>query len=418
MHTITGWRQPTLFDSDRMGFDDALALTAQSLNAYGLRYQHWAIAYSGGKDSSATLTVILHLIAAGLVARPMTLTILYSDTRMELTPLWIAAMEMLKAVEAMGITVKIVLPEMDDRFFVYMFGRGVPPPSNTFRWCTSQLKIEPMLKGLNSLGVQYGMGQIVINPKTGKEVYQGFGKEKLLMLTGVRFGESVARDARISISCGKNGAECGQGWLQEETPTALADTLAALLHWRVCFVWDWLTVYAPSYGFPQARLVAESYGGANDADDINLNTRTGCIACNLASRDNALENIIRLPRWERLKPLLELRALYAWLKLDINRLRKDGSETRKDGSLVANPCRMGPLTFEARLEGLRRVKAIQERAGVDLINRQEERRILELIADRTWPRGWNGTEPLASLPFDNVNPDGSIQPVMRALLQA
>lgn len=410
--------QPTLFDAERMGFDESLELTAQSLNTYGLRYQHWAIAYSGGKDSSATLTVILFLISSGLVGKPTTLTVLYSDTRMELTPLWIAAMEMLKAIEAMGVAVKIVLPEMDDRFFVYIFGRGVPPPSNTFRWCTSQLKIEPMLKGLNSLGVQYGMGEMTTNPKTGKTIYRGFGKEKLLMLTGVRLGESAARDARISISCGKNGAECGQGWLQQETPTALADTLAALLHWRVCFVWDWLTIHAPSYGFPQTRLVAESYGGANDIDDINLNTRTGCIACNLASKDNALENIITFEKWKHLKPLLELRPLYAWLKLDINRLRKDGSETRKDGSLVSNPCRMGPLTFSARLEGLEAVKRIQEAAGVDLINRDEECRIRELIEAKTWPNGWHGNEPLASLPFDNVNPDGSVQPIFRELISS
>lgn len=388
--------EPTLFDGDRISFDDALELTATSLCAYAPRYRHWAIAYSGGKDSSAALTVVLYLISTGRVPKPLTLTVLYSDTRMELSPLWAAAMQMLDAIRKMGVTVRIVLPKMEDRFFVYMFGRGVPPPSNTFRWCTPQLKIEPMLAALTELREKAG--------------------EKLLMLTGVRLGESAARDARIALSCGKNGAECGQGWFQEATPEAIADTLAPLLHWRVCFVWDWLTVFAPQYGFPQTKLVAESYGGASDIDDINLNTRTGCVACNLASRDNALENIITFPKWAHLKPLLELRGLYAWLKLPAQRIRKDGTETRKDGSLVSNPCRMGPLTFEARREGLRRVKDIQERACVDLINGEEEARIIELIEAQTWPRGWDGTEPLASLPFDNVNPDGSVQPVFKELL--
>lgn len=68
--------------------------------------------------------------------------------------------------------------------------------------------------------------------------------EKFLMLTGVRTGESVARDQRIEASCGKNGAECGQGWFQEATPDAVADTLAPILHWRVCHVWDWLMFQA------------------------------------------------------------------------------------------------------------------------------------------------------------------------------
>jgi DNA sulfur modification protein DndC len=53
--------QPTLFDSDRMLLVDALELTAQSLTAYGASYDHWAIAYSGGKDSSATVTAVVYL---------------------------------------------------------------------------------------------------------------------------------------------------------------------------------------------------------------------------------------------------------------------------------------------------------------------------------------------------------------------
>jgi DNA sulfur modification protein DndC len=229
---------------------------------------------------------------------------------------------------------------------------------------------------------------------------------KLLMLTGVRLGESAARDQRIALSCGKNGAECGQGWLQVETPEAIADTLAPILHWRVCFVWDWLFFHAPAHGFP-TQLVAESYGG-DEAQEVNA--RTGCAGCNLASRDVALENIVQIPKWKHLAPLFELRDLYAELKKPWNRLRKDGNERRKDGTLVSNPCRMGPLTFEARLMGLTKVKDIQERARVDLINAEEEKRIMELIESKTWPDRWDGSEPLASVPFDNVNPDGSIQP--------
>ncbi len=104
----------------------------------------------------------------------------------------------------------------------------------------------------------------------------------------------------------------------------------------------------------------------------------------------ALEEIIKRPQWAKYQPLMELRPLYAALKLPKNRLRKDGTETRKDGSLVSNPCRMGPLTFEARLWGLEQVKGIQARAGVDLINADEEARIVELIEAQTWPRGWDG----------------------------
>lgn len=70
---------------------------------------------------------------------------------------------------------------------------------------------------------------------------------------------------------------------------------------------------------------------------------------------------------------------------------------------------VGHVTFEARRMGLERIKSIQARAGVDLINAAEEARILELIEAETWPRGWDGTEPIASAPFENVNPDETIQ---------
>lgn len=388
--------QPTLFDGARMLLPDALELTAQSLTAYGSSYDHWAIAFSGGKDSSATVSAVVHLIEIGRVAAPKSLTVLMSDTRLELPPLFSTAMTILAELRARGVKTQVVMPKMDDRFFVYMLGRGVPPPSNTFRWCTAQLKIEPMVAALQALRAAAG--------------------KKFLMLTGVRLGESSARDGRIALSCGKNNSECGQGWFQTATPDAVADTLAPLLHWRLCHVWDWLTGLVPDgleHGF-STKLIAAVYG---QDEDLETHARTGCVGCNLASRDLALEQIIKRPQWSRYSPLLELRPLYSELKKPGNRLRKDGSETRKDGSLVANPCRMGPLTFSARSWALARVKDIQERAGVDLINTEEEARIVELIAAQTWPRGWDGSEPIADAPFENVAPDGSIQTAMMAMLR-
>jgi DNA sulfur modification protein DndC len=385
---------PDFWDQDRLTMTGAIEQTIDSLRAFGATHSHWAIGFSGGKDSGTVASLIPHLIRSGKVPRPKTLTILYADTRMELPPLQNAAMEMLGALAAMGFKTQVVLPEMEDRFFVYMLGRGVPPPSNTFRWCTPQLKVDPMVSALRSLRESSG--------------------EKVLMITGVRVGESAARDSRISISCGKNGSECGQGWFQETTPESVADTLAPILHWRVCLVWKWLRDYAPELGFP-TRLIAESYGG-DQAEEVNA--RTGCVGCNLASRDLALETIIKNPKWAHLSPLMNLRPLYAELKRPKNRLRKDGTERRKDGVMVQNPNRMGPLTFEARLWGLEQIKAIQSAAGVDLINQEEESKIRSLVSAGTWPNGWDGSEPVADTPMDETIADGLVQPVFMDLLKA
>ena len=391
-------RQQSLFEGVRMSLEDSLELTAQSINAYAANYQHWAVAFSGGKDSSATVTVVAHLIETGQIPTPKSLTVLYSDTRMELPPLHISAMEIMKSLQSKGMDCRIVLPAMDDRFMVYMLGRGVPPPSNTFRWCTPQLKIEPMQAALKGL-----------RDSTG---------EKLLMLTGVRLGESAARDARIALSCSKNGAECGQGWFQTSTPAAVADTLAPLLHWRVCHVWDWLMFNAPDLGYLTSQ-VAASYGG-EEAEEVNA--RTGCVGCNLASRDNALERVLRIPQWAYLTPLMRLRPLYAELKKPQNRLRKDGSERTQSGDMVTNPMRMGPLTLEARLWGLQQILDIQSDINTQailqhrpqywLIDGYEEARIRELIAAGTWPRRWSGVENRADVWLDEVLAEGITQPLI------
>lgn len=382
---------PTLFDGSRMHLNDSIALTIESLKLYGARHDHWAIAWSGGKDSTTLLTLVVHLFASGQVPRPRRFTVLYADTRMELTPLAIGAAAIVAKLREMGVDVRVALPALDDRFFVYMFGRGVPPPSNTFRWCTPQIKVEPMEAAL-------------------RELVAGDGG-KVLTLTGVRQGESAVRDGRIAMSCGKDGAECGQGWYQTALPEALTATLAPILHWRVCHVWDWLMFHAasPEQGRWPVRLLADAYGG-DEAEEINA--RTGCIGCPLASRDKALEAIIENPYWAYLAPLMKLRPLYRELKLPPNRLRKPGGETRKDGSLASNQHRMGPLTMDARRMGVHRTLSIQGevnaaalslgRPTIDILNGEEVTRIYELIEANTWPNKWSGLEPRADEPFEEA----------------
>jgi len=395
---------PSLFEDMRSTLAEAIELTVASILAYAERYQHWALAYSGGKDSSATVTLVAHLIETGRIPKPKSLTVLYADTRMELPPLRSAAVAIMEELEQREIQTQVVLPSLDDRFFVYMLGRGVPPPKNRFRWCTAQIKIEPMLAALKALREQAG--------------------EKLLMLTGVRLGESAVRDARIAMSCSRDGAECGQGWFQEATPEAIADTLAPLIHFRVCHVWAWLTAHAPNLGF-RTLDIAKVYGADDASNDVQA--RTGCVGCPLASRDNTLESVIQRADWSYLSPLRGLRPLYRELSFNhANRLRKTDAELRQDGSLVKNPQRVGPLTMEARRRGLRSILQIQDqvniaarelkRPRIDLINFEEESRIQELIDANTWPRGWDGTEAAGDALIDKLNSDGTLQPLIEGLI--
>lgn len=392
-----------LFENDRLSLERSIELSAESLRHYGSLYRHWAIAFSGGKDSSATVTLVADLIEKGDIPRPESVTVLYADTRQELLPLHNAAMALMANLRDRGFDTKVVLPQLDHRYFVYMLGRGVPPPSNVFRWCTPKLKVMSMERELDALREERG--------------------EKFLMLTGVRIGESAARDQRIAMSCTKDGGECGQGWFQQTSSNAVADTLAPLLHWRVCHVWDWLVQADVELGYPTFDI-AEVYG--HDPQDESgetepMNARTGCIGCPLVQEDSALERVLMNPKWAYLAPLRQLRPLYWEVKKPQYRLRKHG-EVRKDGTLAKKQGRLGPLTLETREWMLGEILRIQEEVNtaadkcgqptVSLINDEELARIRELIAAKTWPEKWDGTEHRGDEWLPEILPDGSIQPLL------
>lgn len=80
--------QSSFFDGGRrMQMDESIALSVQSMQAYGPDHAHWGIAWSGGKDSSATLTLLMWMLDTGKLAKPESLTVFYADTRQELPPL-------------------------------------------------------------------------------------------------------------------------------------------------------------------------------------------------------------------------------------------------------------------------------------------------------------------------------------------
>lgn len=414
-------KQEQLFGTLRMQMDEAIALTTAALLTHGRNHRRWAIAYSGGKDSTLLLVLTLWLIQEGRVPPPEELVVLYADTRMELPPLAIAA-ALLRAelgaiaedFERLGckLSARVVLPPLDDRFFVYLLGRGVPPPSNRFRWCTEKIKVKPMAAELERLA--------------------GERRDKILMLTGLRIGESAARDERIALACGRDGGECGQGWFQETLSSDLVDTLAPILHWRVCHVWAYLRHHAPAQGF-DTILLAEAYGG-DEAEEENA--RTGCSGCPVAAEDHTLARICRMPGWSYLTPLKRLRPYY-WntLRASFSRLRMPYRQPEPDlapALLVKREQharrragQLGPLTFEARRAGLAFILGVQaevneaaarlSRPVIDILNAEEAARIEALIEAQTWPGEWEGTEPNGVELADQVFLDGTVQPLLPGL---
>jgi DNA sulfur modification protein DndC len=353
-------------------------------------YPVWYVGYSGGKDSTALVTYLAHAMETGRLPRPEKVVVQYADTGMEVPPLQWSALSIMQTLrERYGFETRILRPELAERWFVYMLGRGVALPSNGMRWCTRQLKADPMKQNV-----------LAIKQEAGKP----------LLITGVREGESAVRDGVITATCSKDGGECGQGYMHVKTSKDTGtDSHAPILGWRVCHVWDWLMWDAPSYGFDTADIAA-IYGQDVSDGEEPLSSRTGCINCPLVTDpkgehprpDKMLERVIAIPKYSYLAPLTRLLDVYVELNQDSNRLRR--VVLRKKTGEAHYP--KGPFSLEARRWGLIQVKAIQDEVNVNarrvdmpevsLINAEEEQRILELIEANTWPNGWKGTELLAS----------------------
>jgi DNA sulfur modification protein DndC len=182
-----------------------------------------------------------------------------------------------------------------------------------------------------------------------------------LVVTGVRFGESDARDLRLNLSCSRGG-ECGQGvWFEESERLGLG-YFSPILIWRECDVWDFLSFVAPDWGYPTAGLNTVYQG---------RETRFGCWTCSVVSQDRTMQKIVAVqPEW---RPLLEFRNwLVAFTRDPANRVYK------RDGS-------PGRLTMVARKTVLMRLRELEEQLGLHLLSASEYNLITELWDSGQYP---------------------------------
>lgn len=300
-------------------------------------YNHWIITFSGGKDSTTTVITALET-ALELEEQVERIDIVYSDTTLEIPPIYQYALAFLQflqefeRVARLPLHCHVVYPKVEERFWVCLLGKGYPPPHQRFRWCTRRLKIEPVEDALKSF-VQPG---------------------KTLILTGVRFGESQHRDVKLTQSC-RRGGECGQGLWFQYSSRLQAGYLAPIVHWNECDVWDFLQLYAPFLGYPTGHLEESVYNGRE--------TRFGCWMCTVVRQDKAMEKITALPEWSYLRPLLDFRQRVKDLTscLESRVIRPDGKP--------------GRLTLATRRQLLRELLDLQATLNMNLISLEEIRAI-------------------------------------------
>ena len=155
-------------------------------SAYLSDPEPWVVGYSGGKDSTAVVKLVFQSLLRLRRARKA-VTVIYCDTGVEI-PLASALARMalndleVEAVSlAVPISVRVLSPPTNERFFVKVLGRGYPPPTDKFRWCTDRLRINPVATFLESenirsatvvLGVRERSTTVLLNASLGSEQYQ------------------------------------------------------------------------------------------------------------------------------------------------------------------------------------------------------------------------------------------------------
>jgi DNA sulfur modification protein DndC len=127
------------------------------------------IGYSGGKDSSAVVSLIWRCLRRYRIEN-VRATVIYCDTEVENPVIDRHAKSSLKRLEAeaertgLPIDCVVVKPRLDQGFFVRVIGRGYPTPTSSFRWCTKDIRIRPIrhfLRGRNAhtwiaIGTRWG----------------------------------------------------------------------------------------------------------------------------------------------------------------------------------------------------------------------------------------------------------------------
>jgi len=266
----------------------------------------WVIGYSGGKDSSAVLTLVyLALLGLPPEMRHKDVFVVSSDTLVE-TPvvvdLIIRTMEQIEKGakrDALPITSHPVVPKTHETFWVNLLGKGYPAPTRSFRWCTERMKINPVSDFIKDKVSQF---------------------EEVIVVLGSRSSESASR-AQVIAKHKIDGTR-----LARHTTLANAFIYTPIDTWDVEDVWKLLrgafkyapddveewenpwggnnrplwTLYMDSSGQGECPLVID------DSTPSCGNSRFGCWTCTVVTKDRAMESLIQNGE-DWMLPLLKFR---------------------------------------------------------------------------------------------------------------
>lgn len=321
-----------------------LETISRIIEAYVADQDPWVVGYSGGKDSTAVVKLVFQsLLRIDNPVKPV--TVIYCDTGVEIPLASSLAKRALSGLEKearaldLPISTRILTPAIRERFFVKVIGRGYPPPTDKFRWCTDRLRIDPVSTFLQSEELK-----------------------SAVVVLGVREAESPTR--RLTLQENQTDSR----FWQQQKGVSNRRLFTPLVDYSIRDVWH-VNLLVDRPRAVRAKDVANLYANASGecptVRDVKGapcgRARFGCWTCTVAKNAVTLRNLVESGE-HGLEPLLRFRL---WLERERNnpyyrwRNRRNG----KPG--------LGPMTMRWRRLALRKLLQAQDESGLQLISSEE-----------------------------------------------
>jgi len=314
----------------------------------------WVIGYSGGKDSTV-ITQLTWMAVEQLdpKERHKPVYIVTTDTMVEnpVVAIWVenSINKINKAAKerSLPISAHLVKPEIKDRFWVQLLGRGYPSPRRGFRWCTDRLKIKPSTNFIKSRVSKHG---------------------DVILLLGVRSSESAARSASIEKHRKKSSDK-----FKPHNDLKNCFISSPIVDWSQDDVWQFLHKYPNPWDHSNQELQALYAAGSEDNEcPVVVDTSTpscgssrfGCWVCTLVTQDKSMSAMIQNDQEkEWMLPLLKIRDDLDFKTDEDRKKDKDSREfVRMNGKVAFYKNKEenidvvhGPYTFKKRIELLEKI---------------------------------------------------------------
>jgi len=294
----------------------------------------WLLAYSGGKDSSAVLKLLLQAMV-NTADLHRSVYVVFCDTGVENPLVSDFVKYAFRQINAFAkrndlpISTYILGPKKKDRYWIKVIGRGCPPPTNRFRWCTDKLRVNP----LRDFCIKYELTSATT-------------------ILGVRKGESHQRDRTIEKYAKRSN-------FLRYYDSANRLYYCPIFNYSVANVWSCLSngsVFSDRFYSRLARM----YGINNKCEDTidkSNGHRMGCWICTVVRKDKSAEDLIKRG-YVQLEPYLRFRD---WLSIfrDNPRYRRIKRRNGMEGP--------GPITIRGRRIILSKLLKLQNEVKVKLI---------------------------------------------------